>query len=435
MITKHFTLYLILVFLNIQIGYTQNSYAKKIVAKLSAKKMQGRGYVDDGDLKAANYIIKEFEKIGLQKFKESYFQKFSFPINTQPSEMSFIINDTLKLTPGAEYLINPSSPSIKGSYPVLLVTTKDLLDTNTFVEILKKSEGKILLIDTYKQSQYNNEQKSIISETINYLKYNPDYPAVATVIFTNQKLTWSSSTYQLSKSNFTVQKKIQLEKINKITLNCHSEFKENYTSQNCIGYINGSSKSDSTLVISAHYDHLGKMGKNTYFPGANDNASGVSMLLNLAKYYAKKKNKPKNDIIFIAFGGEEIGLLGSKYYTENPLSSLEKIKFMINFDLAGTGNEGIKVVNGTLHKNRFDTLKKLNAENHLLTNVYPRGTACNSDHCYFNELHVPVFYIYTLGGIKAYHDIYDIPKTLKLTEFENYLSLMKLFINNLQNKN
>ena len=89
------------------------------------------------------------------------------------------------------------------------------------------------------------------------------------------------------------------------------------------------------------------MGKDVYFPGANDNASGVAMLLNLANYYSKKENQPKCSIAFIAFAGEEAGLLGSKYFSEHPLIPLNKMKFLVNLDLLGTGDEGMMVVNAT----------------------------------------------------------------------------------------
>jgi hypothetical protein len=80
---------------------------------------------------------------------------------------------------------------------------------------------------------------------------------------------------------------------------------------------------------------------------------------------------------------------------------LDKIKFLVNIDLAGTGEDGIKVVNGKVHVSEFDLLKRLNKENELLIDVKSRGEACNSDHCIFHEAGVPAFYIYTLGGISA----------------------------------
>ena len=86
------------------------------------------------------------------------------------------------------------------------------------------------------------------------------------------------------------------------------------------------------------------------------------------------------------------------------------------------------MVNGSVYKEKFDKLKEINTENDLLAQVKIRGAACNSDHCMFDKKDVPSFFIYTLGGIKAYHDIYDRPETLPLTEFEDYYRLVILFV-------
>ncbi len=171
------------------------------------------------------------------------------------------------------------------------------------------------------------------------------------------------------------------------------------------------------------------MGKNTYFPGANDNASGTAMLLYLAKYYTT--HKPKYNIVFMSFGAEEAGILGSKYYTEHPLFPLEKIKFLTNLDLAGTGDEGITVVNATLHKKEFKKLGKINLKKDYLEKVKLRGPAANSDHYWFTQKGVPAFFIYTLGGIKAYHDVFDKAETLPLTEFTDYSKLLIEFFGKL----
>ena len=132
--------------------------------------------------------------------------------------------------------------------------------------------------------------------------------------------------------------------------------------------------------------------------------------------------------VFIAFAGEEPGLIGSEYFTEHPLFALNKIKFLINLDLLGHGEEGITVVNGTLHKKEFATLVEINNENCYLAEVNIRGKAKNSDHYYFTEKGVPSFFIYTLGKNKAYHDIYDIPETLLFPEYNDLFHLLTDFI-------
>ena len=156
------------------------------------------------------------------------------------------------------------------------------------------------------------------------------------------------------------------------------------------------------------------------------------MLLNLATYYSKPENKPKYSIAFMAFCGEEVGLLGSKYYTENPLFPLKNIKFVFNMDIMGTGEEGITVVNGTVFQKEFDKLKAINTENKFIKDVKIRGKSANSDHYHFSEKGVKAFFIYSMGGIKAYHDIYDRPETLPLNEFENMFKLITKFGESLQ---
>ena len=217
-----------------------------------------------------------------------------------------------------------------------------------------------------------------------------------------------------------------------VSFDITNEFIPYHLSQNVIGYVQGSVYPDSFIVYSAHYDHLGQMGKDVYFPGANDNASGCAMLLNLAKHYSKPENQPKYSIAFMAFCGEEVGLLGSKHYTENPLFPLKNIKFVFNMDIMGTGEEGITVVNGSVFKTEFDKLKEINAQNNFIKDVKIRGKSANSDHYFFSEKGVKAFFIYSMGGIKAYHDIFDRPETLPLNEFENLFKLITKFGDYLQ---
>ena len=180
-------------------------------------------------------------------------------------------------------------------------------------------------------------------------------------------------------------------------------------------------------MFSAHYDHLGMMGETATFNGANDNASGVAMMLTLMKYFSE--NNPEYSVLFIAFGGEEAGLVGSKYYVQNPIIPLKKMKFLYNVDMMGTGSEGIQVVNSTEHPKEFERLKKINEKYNLVKEIKPRGKAANSDHYWFEEAGVPTFFSYTLGGVTYYHDIQDRPETLPLTEFDDLHTLIVKFVN------
>jgi Zn-dependent M28 family amino/carboxypeptidase len=131
--------------------------------------------------------------------------------------------------------------------------------------------------------------------------------------------------------------------------------------------------------------------------------------------------------MFIAFGAEEVGLVGSYYYVKRPTIDLANIKFLLNFDIVGTGDDGITVVNGSVFRKEFDKLKAINQKHKLLPKVNIRGKAPISDHYFFTQDGVPCFYIYTLGGIQAYHDIFDVHETLPLTKFESFFKLITTF--------
>ncbi len=100
--------------------------------------------------------------------------------------------------------------------------------------------------------------------------------------------------------------------------------------------------------------------------------------------------------------------------------------FVTNVDLVGTGNEGITVVNATEFPKEFNLLNRINDSTKYLVKINARGKAANSDHYWFTEKGVPAFFIYTLGGIKAYHDVFDKAETLPLNKYND---LFKLIVN------
>jgi aminopeptidase YwaD len=409
--------------------YSQDlEYAKTVIQKLASPELKGRGYTENGNLLAAEYISSEYKRIGLLPFGKSYYQNFNISVNTFPNEVLVKSNGEV-LKPGIDYLIESSSPSIKGKFNVVKTDRNGIDTKEKFIVLIGNAGENFILVDNTIKSTENNELNKMIDEFISFLKYSPQISCKGVIIYTKEKLTWENSTEVNVRPVIVINKEIDLNGFNSVELKIDTKYIDKCETRNIVGYIKGSLKPDSLIVVTAHYDHLGKMGKDTYFPGANDNASGIAMILNLADYYSK--NQPKYSIAFISLAAEEIGLYGAKEFTENPLFKLDKIKFLVNFDLAGTGEEGIRVVNGSLYKDKFDLLTKINTENTLLPKVDIRGAACISDHCLFYQKGVPCFYIYTQGGIKAYHDVYDKYETLPLTEFVDYNTLMIKFFEHL----
>lgn len=380
-------------------------YARNIIDTLTSPSMHGRGYVNNGDKTAAKYLAGEFKNFNLKFWGQSYFQNFRLNINTFPGNMFVSINGK-QLSPGRDFIVGGTTAGKKGSFEIKNVSSADY---------------------TGSHSRKRSRIAFVIRENI---QITPDCSNCLLLFIEKNKLTMDIATVtgripmlHISAAAFDTLSK-------KIKINIENKMIRDYQTQNIIGYIPGTQYPDSFIVFSAHYDHLGNMGKDVYFPGANDNASGCALMLNLAGYYSQ--HPPKYSIAFMAFGAEEAGLLGSKHYVEHPLFPLKQIKFLINLDLLGTGDEGITVVNGSVFKTEFDELVKINEEKKYLSQIKIRGKAANSDHYFFSENGVRCFFIYTLGGIKAYHDIYDRPETLPLTKFEDVFRLLTDFTGYLQ---
>lgn len=409
------------------LGHAQKkSYARKVLDTLCSSHFDGRGYYNNGEKRASEFLKNEYSKIGLQPINETYLQGFNLSTNAIVGDVSLKLNKK-KLKPGIAYLIAPSSPSYNAKSDVFYLEKSALVDIETFKSVVPLFKGKFVIIDQTLIAEESKEIKNQVQDMIHFLKFYPKIALNGVIEVINSKLIFGASQEKAFRPHLIILKEQLPKKLKKIKLKIENEFNPKHQSQNVVGFIEGEQK-DKFIYVTAHYDHLGRMGKDIYFPGANDNGSGVAMLLSLAKEFSSLHEKPKYSIVFICFGAEEIGLVGSKYYTEHPLFPLEDIEFLINLDILGTGDDGIQVVNGQKHSKEFNDLIKLNTDKNLLKQVKVRGEACNSDHCFFSEKGVPSFFIYTLGGIAHYHNVYDKSDTLSLTEFDDLFKLLKEFI-------
>jgi len=382
-------------------------YAREIIDTLTSPAMHGRGYVNDGDKMVAAFISNEFFKCGLLSFGENYFQPFEIPINTFPDTVEVYIDD-LKLIPGQDFVIFSSSPSVWGTFD-LAWSLKD--SAGIYLDSLTDFADKVVITDR-NQKEFEKEN-ALGSKGIIFLM--------------KDKVWWHVSNGKKVKDYFQLQilKNKIPDSAKTITIHARNRYFENYQTQNVIGYIPGRNDPDSFFVFTAHYDHLGRMGSETFFPGANDNASGTAMLLDLARYYSQPQNQPDFSVVFMAFSAEEVGLFGSDYYASHPLFPLKNIRFLVNLDMVGSGSQGIKVVNGTVFKEEFDRLVKINSKNEYILKVNERGESPNSDHYPFYAAGVPAFFIYTLGEeCKEYHNIYDVSGNVPLTEYNDVFRLL-----------
>lgn len=396
------------------------AYVRKMVARLCDPALHGRGYYRDGDQAAAYEIEQEMRLMGLRSFDNDYYQEFRFGVNTFPGAME-LMADSTALMPGKDFIVGDDSPSVRGTFRCEGAGALGALaDDGAYVGLPFMAGTAVAVPDSLLPKPGPLRERLLASLKAANLG--------ALIIITPKKLTWSVSTTQGVLPTLTVLTDKWPAQVAYVKLKVEAEYVKKHLARNVVGWIEGKEKPKEFVVITAHYDHLGRMGKESIFPGANDNASGTSMLLDMARHYSKEENRPDRSMVFMAFAGEEAGLLGSTYYVQNPLFPLKDIRFLVNLDLLGTGEEGITVVNGAVHGPEFKLLSDLNEEFGLVQQVKPRGKAANSDHYPFSEMGVPAFFIYAMGPRKAYHDVDDVPTTLTFAGYEGIYRLVSRFI-------
>jgi len=397
-------------------GFAQDmDYTKQLVKKLSSDVFMGRGYVNKGDSIAAKYLSKEMKTIGLKGFSPNFYQSYSISINTFPQTPKLYLNGK-ELRPAKDFIVSPSTTSCKEKVKVKWISKNDLTNPWALSGFMHKDHSKVFLaIDT---TGLNNPELFHFAQTM--MQKNV-FDAKGMLII-KEKLKFSARTETVDYPMFMLKSDVISPDVKEISYEVKSQFIEDYKTQNLIAYIPG--EVDSCIMYSAHYDHLGFMG-NKMYPGANDNASGVAMVLNLAKHFKSKKRKPHYTLVFALFSAEEAGLKGATYYTENPLVPLEKTKMLFNFDMVGTGSEGLYLINGKEVPEETKKLNAINEKNKYVFGMHATGESSSSDHAPFHDKAVKTIFFYTEGDNADYHETTDTADKLPYTQFEGIFKLIR----------
>jgi Zn-dependent M28 family amino/carboxypeptidase len=198
------------------------------------------------------------------------------------------------------------------------------------------------------------------------------------------------------------------------------------TFYNLIGYIDNGAASD--IILGAHFDHLGKHNGRIY-NGADDNASGAAMVMELARYFAGKRDTSHN-YIFICFGGEEKGLLGSEHYATHPVLPLSRVKFMANFDMVGRmGCEGqVIFIEATGSSPVWGKLIRQMKDDAPFGINKVIASLPFSDQYPFYKKGVPVTY-FTTGMHRQYHKPEDDPELINYTGMKEIAGYSVRYLN------
>ena len=407
--------------------------AREHIKYLSSKKLHGRGVAYDGERHAAEYLRDRLIEFGAEPLGEDFFQPYEMP--------AFAMEGTVKchigkqaLKAGEDYRILPFSKSLNGEYRLIRIKPSVLISPQKIDAINKKyadilPQSLIYLDNTNIKFKKEKDETQYKTALASLKRLNP-FNSAGIIEGVDKMPAWGLSGTNFKRNLAYIY--IKADKIcgkdNTIELYYTNELVD-YTHNNVCGILPGTKHPEQYIVLTGHYDHLGAMGDELYFPGAHDNASGCAFLLNMAQYFSA--HSCEYSIVFLFFAGEESGLLGSKVFTEHPLVPLKNIKYVINFDLLGGGDEGIMLVNSAEGKGLeiYKRLTEINENEHLLPKISQRGNAPNSDHYFFTQHKVPAIFMYTLGGKTGnYHDPSDSNENCSLTMFDNIFKLFRMLI-------
>ena len=392
---------------------------KRVVKELSSARYQGRGYARGGANKAGKYLEKEFRKAGVD---EVTLQPFTIDINTFPGAMEMWA-DGKKLRAGVDFSMREYSPGAKGEFTVYHVDTLNFNGDALLADLAKPENASCLVCCDF---WFTYKHREVFSK----LQKAGECPN-AGLLF-----TWAAPIkFFKAYGEKVVDKPIiwvtpeAIENVKSVKVNVENEFLNDHELFNVIAKVEGS-RHDSCYVFTAHYDHLGNLGRKVYYPGANDNASGTAAVVTLAEHYAR--NRPEFDMYFVAFSGEDANLRGSTHFAEHPVVPLSQIKYLFNIDMIGDDNPVLYCEVSDAGMPQYPGFEKVNREQHLFEALNRGALAANSDHYPFAVRGVPCIFLENEEGsaFQHYHTPADNGKTVRWDSYEPVFKLVTGFIEN-----
>ncbi|MBC7451551.1 MAG: aminopeptidase, partial [Cytophagales bacterium] len=225
---------------------------KQTIKTLTSKKFHGRGAALKGDALAADYITTQFKEIGLTPVQQSYAQPFTYSINTFPGKMLLKTNEGT-LTAGADYIVSPTCGAGKGTFAVYWLDTLIFSDEEKLNSFLKRNLTFVVIVY---QKKYHKEFTEQTPDLLSHM-----YSAAAIIELQDKKLTMGLAGETYGTPVFEVLTSAFPAKAKTVSFAVENQLMQKHEAFNMIGSIEGSSKKDSFILISAHYDHLGTLGK------------------------------------------------------------------------------------------------------------------------------------------------------------------------------
>lgn len=381
---------------------------QKHVAYLADDKLEGRRAGSKGEELAMQYIAEQFRAAGLTpKGTQEYFQPFDINDGRQIGPETFFSINENQLKPGKDFFPLPFSPEGRvNAVPALALIESDMPWFVDLGEILKANSHNphfdlVDYIRTNARKAADKQATAIIlyntSDIDDKLTFDPkdrSEPAPIPVVYVNKEIARRFFSDPTASFEINLRTSIVARK---------------RTGHNVIGYLDNGAP--TTVILGAHFDHLGygedgnslmRTGEKLIHNGADDNASGTAALMELARLLKSGKAK-KNNYLFIAFSGEELGLFGSKYFTEHPTIGLDSANYMINMDMVGRLKDSTRAlsIGGYGTSPQWASVIQPSRKSYFSINIDSSGSG-PSDHTSFYRRDIPVLFYFT-GTHADYH--------------------------------
>lgn len=411
----------------------------KHISVLAHDSLEGREVGEEGEMIAARYIMSQFQAAGLtpKGDNDSFLNSFGFIKSIDFGEKNRLTLNGVTLELNEEFMPLKKSANIEFNFDQVVAVgygIKVKEEDGKYDDYEgKEVEGKAVLITRYSPSEdefphVNFDKYTSLNDKINMaLEHNAAGVFFITPTDQDDTLMGIQPTHLTPKDIpivFLRRKGLEkagldVEQPDIQTLAGEVELlKIRDTGYNVVGFLPG--KTDTTVIIGAHFDHLGWGGPGSLYRGkeklihngADDNASGTAALIELAKYYSDHRDHQKYSLLFIAFSGEEHGLLGSSHYAKNMTIDSSKVRMMVNMDMIGRladQDDGLAIMGTgtcTAFKEYFDTL-----DTGELTVAFKESGTGPSDHTAFYNRSIPCLFFFT-GAHSDYHKPSDDIETI-----------------------
>lgn len=408
---------------------------------LADDKLEGRRAGSAGEKLAMEYIAGQFTTYGLTgKGNNGYFQPFE-------------INEGMKIGDGTVFTINETPLTAGTDFFPFAFSAQKTVEASPALAIQEADMPWFIDLKEIIEENKPNPHFDLIEYIRNNTKKAADRAATAVIIYNtsseDDKLAFDPRDKSAALpipvvyvradaakkyfSDATASMKIKL----KVELAAKTR-----TGHNVVGYIDNGAP--STVILGAHYDHLGygedgnslfRTGEKMIHNGADDNASGTAALLELSRILKLSKAKNSN-YLFIAFSGEELGLFGSKYFTEHPTVDLQSVNYMINMDMVGRLNDSTKTVaiGGYGTSPSWATVISTQDKKIPFNIKIDSSGSGPSDHTSFYRKDIPVLFFFT-GQHKDYHRPSDDADRINYNGELNVINYIAALITTLNKQN